>query len=173
MASSNTALLRAAQYVAPPEIDISLFDEIGNLPYFNPDQEDILPTSVQLFRAEVGRCDGLLLSTPEYAHGLPGCFKNALDWLVGGPEFMGKPVAILNASEYSVYAQANLVESVTIMSGKVVQEACATISVRGSSMSPAQMAADPKISFMLDKCLNAFVSAIQQMRTQEGKSLPV
>ena len=50
----------------------------------------------------------MLLSSPEYAHGIPGAFKNALDWLVGSVEFPGTPVALLSPSPWSVHAPAQL-----------------------------------------------------------------
>jgi NADPH-dependent FMN reductase len=71
--SSNTALLRAAQILAPPGVDIMLYPNLGTLPHFNPDLDgETPPQSVLEWRAEVGLADGLLISSPEYAHGVPG-----------------------------------------------------------------------------------------------------
>src|SRR5262245_50637458 len=107
-ASSNTAVLEAAVRVASPSIRIDLWSRLGELPHFNPDLEEVsadhLPARVSELRRLTGEADGLLLSTPEYAHGLPGAFKNALDWLVGSTEFPGKPVAVMNPSPRSVHA---------------------------------------------------------------------
>ena len=74
-------------------------------------------------RDRVRRADGLLISSPEYAHGVPGAMKNALDWLVGGEEFIYKPVALLNASPRATHAQASLAETIRTMSGRLVPEA--------------------------------------------------
>lgn len=104
-ASSNTALLTAAEPLAPAGVAVSLYTGIGDLPHFNPDVEDELPSPVKDWRARVGAADGLLIACPEYARGVPGAFKNALDWLVGGPEFVGKPVALFNASPRASHAQ--------------------------------------------------------------------
>ena len=84
LASSNTALLRAAALVAPEGVEIILYRGLGDLPHFNPDLEAAEPPSVTEFREQVRISDGLLISSPEYAHGVPGVLKNALDWLVGG-----------------------------------------------------------------------------------------
>src|SRR5690242_9011297 len=98
--ASNTALLQAARLVAPPETTLTIYSGVGELPHFNPDLETVdaplLPPPVAVLRRIVGDANALLLSTPEYAHGLPGSFKNALDWLVGSTELPGKPVAIIS-----------------------------------------------------------------------------
>lgn len=101
-ASTNASLLLAASLLAPANTQIELYPGIGGLPHFNPDldtsDQDNPPQIVREFRETVDRADGLLISCPEYARGIPGSFKNALDWLVGSPTFFDKPVALLNAS---------------------------------------------------------------------------
>ncbi|MEY2616468.1 MAG: hypothetical protein QOH78_2241 [Verrucomicrobiota bacterium] len=80
--SSNTTVLRAAQILAPPGVEVILYESLGVLPHFNPDLDgDEPPQLVLELRSEVGLADGLLISSPEYAHGVPGSLKNALDWL--------------------------------------------------------------------------------------------
>src|SRR5262245_30526458 len=94
-ASSNTAALRAAALLSPEGVSVEIYDGIGDLPHFNPDlDEDEPPPAVARFRGLVGAADGLLISSPEYAHGMPGTMKNALDWLVASREIVGKPVAL-------------------------------------------------------------------------------
>ncbi|MDF5726788.1 MAG: NAD(P)H-dependent oxidoreductase, partial [Rhizonema sp. PD38] len=80
---------------------------------------------------------GLVISSPEYAHGIPGVLKNALDWLVSGEEFIGKPIALFNASPRAIYATASLTEIVTTMAGRIVPEACLTISLLGKNLDAA------------------------------------
>ena len=115
-ASSNTSLLLAAQCLAPPGLRIELFGGMGALPHFNPDLEADLPALVAALRATVDAADGLLISCPEYARGMPGSFKNLLDWLVGSPNFHAKPVAIFNASSRASEAQRSLRLVLTTMS---------------------------------------------------------
>jgi NAD(P)H-dependent FMN reductase len=121
--SSNTILLRAASSVAPPGVEIKLSDALGGLPFFNPDLDgDNVPAAVAEFRAEVGESGGVLISSPEYAHGVPGVLKNALDWLVGSVqcEIVNKPVVLLNASPRATHAQAQLAETLRVMGARVV-----------------------------------------------------
>lgn len=42
----------------------------------------------------VDACDGFVFVTPEYNHGVPGAFKNAVDSL--GPEWVGKTVGFVS-----------------------------------------------------------------------------
>ncbi|GIP25050.1 FMN reductase [Paenibacillus sp. J23TS9] len=96
--SSNTNLLRALSELAPENMKISIFDGIGDLPHFNPELDDEPPASVTRFREQMKEADGLIISTPEYAHGIPGVLKNALDWLVPSGELYEKPLMVLSAS---------------------------------------------------------------------------
>ena len=113
--STNTALLHAAARVAPPGILVSVYEELGSLPLFTPDLEDALPPAARQLREALCASDGILIASPEYAHGVPGAFKNALDWVVGCAELGHKPVVLLNASARAVHAQASLAEIVVTM----------------------------------------------------------
>ncbi|HEY1589380.1 MAG TPA: NADPH-dependent FMN reductase [Rhodanobacter sp.] len=132
--SANMALLQAAQRLAPAALELELYEGLGHLPLFNPDDEvEPLPATVQALRSAVGRSDALLIACPEYAHGVPGAFKNLLDWLVGSLEFPGKPVALLNASgRGSFHAQAVLREVLVTMSARLLEPACVTVPLPGA-----------------------------------------
>jgi NAD(P)H-dependent FMN reductase len=120
--SSNRALLEAARQLAPADVLLSLYDGLAQLPLFNPDAEiEPLPPPVQALRTAVGASDALLIACPEYAHGIPGAFKNLLDWLVGSLEFPDKPVLQVNASgRDSHHAQAALREVLVTMSARML-----------------------------------------------------
>src|SRR5438067_13314305 len=150
--SSNATLLRAAAMIAPSGIDIVAYDGLGGLPHFNPDlDEGAPPDIVARFRAEVARADALMISSPEYAHGVPGTLKNALDWLVGGVEINGKPVALVNASARATYAQASLQETLSVMGARVITR---TISLDGrKNLDVTAMTEDPEISSALRAAL--------------------
>ncbi|UZJ30351.1 NADPH-dependent FMN reductase [Streptomyces endophytica] len=96
--SSNGAVLNSA---------LTLWDgpattaDIGALPHFNPDldgEDATPPAAVAALRTAVASADALLVVSPEYAHGVPGVLKNALDWLVSSGEVVHKPVAVITAS---------------------------------------------------------------------------
>lgn len=101
-ASFNAGLLRAAADLAPDGTTIEI-GEIHHVPLYDADDEAAngLPASVQRLQAQLGAADGLLLVTPEYNNGIPGVFKNVIDWMSRGPGlkmFVGKPVALIGAS---------------------------------------------------------------------------
>src|SRR5882724_1493076 len=111
----------------PPGMEIVLFTGLGDLPHFNPDLDGEgheAPPAVAALRAHVSAAGGVIISSPENAHGVPGSLKNALDWLVSYPDFAGMPVLLWNASAAGgQQAQASLVEILTTMSARVLVEA--------------------------------------------------
>lgn len=125
--SSNTALLRALATLAPDGVSVTLYNELGELPHFSPERDiEPAPHTVQPLRDLISDADAVVICTPEYAHGMPGSLKNALDWLVGSGELVDKPVAALSASpsvDGGANARAWLVQTLTVMSAKVVPEA--------------------------------------------------
>jgi chromate reductase len=133
--SMNAALLRAAARLAPAGSSVQIFGGLGVLPLFNPDLEASMPPPVRDMHAAISSCDALLIASPEYAHGVTAVLKNALDWLVSFEDFVGKPVAIFNASPRSVHADAALREILTTMSANIVTDACLALPLRGTGIS--------------------------------------
>src|SRR5580765_6773221 len=145
--SSNTAVLRAAARLAPAGVDIVLFDGIAGLPFFNPDLDnDQAPSAVAAFRALIGSADGILISSPEYARGVAGVMKNALDWLVGSFEFPDKPVALINTSPRAVHAMAALTLTLETMSARLVREAFVTLPLLGGANDETSIAANDELA---------------------------
>jgi NAD(P)H-dependent FMN reductase len=161
-ASMNTCLLRAAAALAPPGLDIVLH-RLDLLPPFNPDDDDIeAPVApVSALRDAVTQSDGVLIASPEYAHGVPGVLKNALDWLVASGELVDKPVALLNASPRSQHAPAALCEILTVMAAHLVPEASITLPLQGRAPEVAALLADDDIAGSLARAVAEFVRAIE------------
>src|SRR5690349_15911998 len=109
--STNTALLRALAENAPAGVTLDISGLIGELPIFNPDREgEFTPPAVEAFGRSIREADGLVFASPEYAHGIPGGIKNALDWMVSRDEIPDKPALIVRASTRSDYALSALQE---------------------------------------------------------------
>lgn len=161
--STNTALLKAAVLLAPAGMTIELYDGLAELPHFNPDLDvKPLPASVATLRAQVGQADGLLISSPEYARGIPGSLKNALDWLVSGPEHPGKPIAFLHASTRGVASQAALRLVLETMGTRIVDEASITIPLLGTEKDAAMIAANPDYAAKITNALKSFAAEISR-----------
>lgn len=116
-ASTNSALVAAMARHAPENCRVTVYDGLGRLPIFNPDSEgeQTPPEALRLIEA-VSRADGVIISCPEYAHGVPGGLKNALDWLVSRDAAVGKPAMLVHASPRSLFARAALAEIMRTMS---------------------------------------------------------
>lgn len=101
--SYNAGLLRAARAAMPEGAELTIHS-IAEVPLYNADVEaDGMPLAVTTLKDAVAAADGLLLVTPEYNNGVPGVFKNAIDWMSRpGSDiprvFGGKPVALIGAS---------------------------------------------------------------------------
>ncbi len=157
VASSNTILLQAMSYLASSEHHFSVFVGIGNLDHFNPDLDtDAPPKVISDFREQLKWADSVLISTAEYAHGIPGTFKNALDWVVGSGELVEKPIGLINLSASSTFAQASLVEILTVMSAKIVPQACISLALPRRSMTMEEMLSEPTIVARLKEALEGW-----------------
>ncbi len=162
--SSNTALLQAARLLAPDGIVIQPYTDLARLPHFNPDLEGELPPVVAELRARVGCADGLLISSPEYARGIPGSFKNMLDWLVGSSTFPDKPVALFNTSPRASEAQAALRLVLETMSARVIDEASFAVDLLSRKMDAPAIAADAAMSSTIIHALRRLAVAIRRGR---------
>ena len=159
--STNTSALKAAARLAPAGMDIVLYDGLATLPYFNPDLDtDVPPAPVLALRREIGSCQGLLLSSPEYARGIAGAMKNALDWLVGSLEFPGKPVALINASPRATDADAHLRLTLATMSARLVEAASITLPLLGRDLDAEGIVLDPVLSTPLREALARFAASL-------------
>jgi NAD(P)H-dependent FMN reductase len=99
--STNSAALRTAVALAGDGMHVVLYDGIGELPHFNPDDDaegSVPRLAVAELRAAVAAADALLICTPEYAGALPGALKNLLEWTIGDAGTYDKPVAWINVS---------------------------------------------------------------------------
>jgi chromate reductase, NAD(P)H dehydrogenase (quinone) len=159
--SSNTAVLQAIAALAPTEIQVVLYSGLSELPPFNPDLDiETPPPAVSEFRKQLLASDGVLISSPEYAHGVPGTLKNALDWLVRSGELYEKPVALINASPRSTHAQASLAETLATMTARLVPDACVTVALPGKQLDASVICSEPEISRALSLAIAAFARAV-------------
>ena len=158
--STDTALLGAACLLASADVEIRLWNGQGTLPQFTPDLESAPPKVVQEFRDLIGRADGLIIACPEYARGVPGAFKNALDWLVGGETFVCKKFALWNASPRAFEAQRSLRLVLETMSGICVEEAALALPLIKQQVTAQSIAAHPEWGPQVKFALQTFVEAL-------------
>lgn len=116
--STNLNYIRAIAQLSADIFEIKIFQGLTDLPHFNPDLDiEFLtaPEEVKSFRQLLREADGILICTPEYAMGVPGTLKNAIDWTVSSCEFMHKPTALVTASSQGSKGHASLIETLNII----------------------------------------------------------
>jgi chromate reductase len=97
--SSNLFLVTEMIKASTDIFDISVYDSISKLPYFNPDLDTTSPPQeVAAFRKQIMEADGIFICTPEYVFSLPGSLKNAIEWCVSTTVFSKKPAGLITAS---------------------------------------------------------------------------
>jgi chromate reductase len=121
--STNHALIKAISSIAMDDLNITLFDSLAGIPAFNPDIPDNeTPDEVMAFRKLIQNADGVIICTPEYAHGVPGSLKNAIDWTVGTSEFSQKSTLLITASTDGRYGHRALLETLKVIEAKNIEE---------------------------------------------------
>jgi NAD(P)H-dependent FMN reductase len=160
--SSNRALLSAAATLAPSGMEWETYEGLAGLPHFNPDDDEDgkpVPPAVAELRARLIAAEGWVISSPEYAHGVPGSLKNALDWLVSCPELPGKPVLLLNASAAGGdFAQASLAGTLRTMSLHVLEDSLTRPFLPRKLQEGSAL--DPDAARVLRQALEALAAAI-------------
>lgn len=161
-ASSNGNALDALELLAPAGVRVSHYRGLAELPHFNPDLDAegmTPPAAVARLREVVAASDALMICSPEYAHGVPGSLKNALDWLVSDQDLPGKPVGLLNLSPRSTHAQDSLREILTTMSTRVIPGASLSVPLSGRRLRAEEMVEDIGVAAILAAALAALVDA--------------
>lgn len=121
--SSNLNLIRAIIDLTKDTFDSSIFPDLTTIPHFNPDLDtETPPPAVENFRQQLRSTDGILICTPEYAMGVPGTLKNAIDWTVSSCEFSHKPTALITASSVGQKGHASLLETLKIIESTITEE---------------------------------------------------
>jgi chromate reductase len=160
--SSNTELLRAAQQLYVGDAKVVIYEGLRDIAPFDPDlDDDAAPQPVKKFRELIRSADGVLISSPEYAHGVSGVLKNALDWTVSTGDFYDKAVAVLNASPRATIALEAMKENLRTMGSKLVEEASITVAVMSRRLDADEIAADPEIAGAVRSAMAAFVRGIE------------
>lgn len=128
--STNRQLAEAAVQVAPEGAEVTVFEGLADIPFYNEDidVEGSVPAAAAKLRETAAAADAFLLFSPEYNGTIPAVLKNAIDWLsrpYGAGGFGGKPVAVIGTAfgQYGgVWAQDEARKAVGIAGGKVIED---------------------------------------------------
>lgn len=150
--------------MAPVHVHIYMYNGIGELPHFNPEIEHDKLAAVDNWREHVQAADGVIICTPEYAFGVPGVLKNALDWLVGSGELNSKPVAAISASPLATggdKALASLENTLTALGTVKSEKTLLRIPFIPKKLDAAGVLTDEATRQQLIDVLNALLNAIE------------
>ncbi|MEM5004677.1 NAD(P)H-dependent oxidoreductase [Priestia megaterium] len=163
--SSNTNVLYAISNLRSENIDFQFYEGLEHLPHFNPEIDtDSPPDPVKDLRNQLKLADGVIICTPEYARGVPGSLKNALDWVVSSGEFMDKPVAVISASSHSSggeKARESILLTLEMIEAKIPKERTLQIGAVGTKINNKIEILDSTTSEQLKSVLNSLISSIK------------
>lgn len=151
--SSNGTILRFLATAVPPGTTFHIYPDLGALPHFMPGED--APPVVEDFRQQIRAADAVLFCTPEYAHGMPGVLKNALDWTVSSGDFYEKPVAVITASSQGQHGHASLLQTLQVLTAQLIPDASLIISFIRSKID-----AEGRIAPEVQEPLNGVLGAI-------------
>ncbi len=163
--STNTAVLRTAMTLLDPDVTAVWYGGLSELPAFNPDDDhEPLPPQVDELRAQLAAADAVLICTPEYAGGLPGSFKNLLDWTVGGTEMHEKATAWINISSIAAPtggadAHGELAKVLGYVSADIVTSACVRAPMSRADVGPDGLVVAPAMRWHITQTLRSLVAA--------------
>jgi chromate reductase len=162
-ASTNAALVAALAENAPAGCRVTVYDGLGRLPIFNPDDEgERTPAEASRLIDAVAGADGVIVSCPEYAHGVPGGLKNGLDWLVSRDAAIDKPAMLVHASPRSLFARAALAEIMRTMSFALYEDVALEIVLLGKKPPEIEaILAEPANVLAMRNALTAFADFIR------------
>ena len=157
--SSNTNILKQMASMMPDEVELTIYNGIGELPHFSPEFDtETPPTTVEKFRSQLTNSDGIIICTPEYAFGVPGTLKNALDWTVSSGEFVNKPLALITASLSGEKAHASLLDTLTALSAAMAEERILLIPFIRSKIDEQGFIRIPELLQRLQSILQSFIT---------------
>jgi NAD(P)H-dependent FMN reductase len=153
--SSNHNLIKVIAELSAAHLDITVFNDIALLPQFNPDVDgETVATEVAEFRQLLDSADGILICTPEYAHGVPGSLKNAIDWTVSSSQFPQKPTLLITASTDGSFGHRALLETLKAIDAKNIDNLQMVIPFVKTKISMDQITDDKtlaEIMFLIDR----------------------
>lgn len=153
--SSSHLILNEVISLVPSNVTIEVYQGIGSLPHFN-DAEQVLDV-VTDFRNRVREADAVLICTPEYAFGIPGSLKNALDWTVSSAEFYNKPVGLITASSHGEKGHAAMMWVLTAIGARIVEDASMIISFVRSKLDSAGKIKDEELANTLRRAVENLI----------------
>jgi NAD(P)H-dependent FMN reductase len=158
--SSATAILNIVARLVPEDVEFTIYNRLAEVPAFNDSNE--IPEPVAHFINLLSEADGVFFCIPEYAFGVPGALKNALDWTVSSSTaFPGKPVALITAATGGDKAHAAFLLTLKAISSKIPEGATLLLSFIRSKLNDKNEVRDIATLDSIRGVINSLIAAIQ------------
>jgi chromate reductase len=160
--SSNHAILNLLERMTPANISFTVYNGLREIPAFDPGLDtDNPPVEVSGLRRQLADADGIIICTPEYAYGVPGALKNALDWMVSSGSFSGMPTALITASTGGENAHEAMIKILGAIDAKLTPETTLLISFIRSKLDSEGNVTDIETGEKLQNLFGSLVKLIE------------
>lgn len=164
--STNASLINCIVRLYTGKLDIEMFQGLSDIPHFNPDLDNENPPKLILaFRDQLKEADGILICTPEYAMGVPGTLKNAIDWTVSSMEFSHKPTALITASTSGQKAHESLIETLRVLEADMPDGSLLLVSHVKTKVQGDKIV-DPYTLIQVEKVMDSLINTLEK-RSEE------
>ncbi len=127
--STNLTVLEIIAEMFSDKINLTIYDNLANLPHFNPDLDtETPPLEIEIWRESIKKSDGVLICSPEYVFSVPAALKNALEWTVSSADFHNKPTALITASSLGDTAHESLLLILKTIDARIGEDSALLIS---------------------------------------------
>jgi len=158
--SSASAVLNIVASLVPEQVEFTIYTGLAEVPAFNDSNE--IPETVEEFIKLLSGADGVFFVIPEYAFGVPGALKNALDWTVSSSTaFPDKPVALITAATGGDKAHAAFLLTLKAISAKIPEGATLLLSFIRSKLNEKNEVKDPATLDQVRNVINSLIGSIQ------------
>src|SRR6188474_3970823 len=157
--SSASAILNVVAGLVPEKVEFTIYNGLAEIPAFDDSNE--IPKTVSDFIKLVSEADGVFFCIPEYAFGVPGALKNALDWTVSSSTaFPDKPVALITAATGGDKAHAAFLLTLKAMSSKIPEGATLLLSFIRSKLNEKNEVKDMATMDQIRTVINSLIEVI-------------
>lgn len=161
--SSAGAVLNIVAELAPDDVDFQIYGGLRNIPAF--DDNDQLPEPVMDFIQQITEADAVFFCIPEYAFGVPGALKNALDWTVSSTAFSDKPVALITAASNGEKAHDALSLTLTAIGSLLSEETKLLIPFIRTKLNEKGQMEDLNILISIKRIISVLMQTVVASRT--------
>jgi NAD(P)H-dependent FMN reductase len=158
--SSASAILDMISKLFPAHVEFKIYSGIGEIPAFDDSKE--IPHPVADFIQQIKDADGVFFCIPEYAFGVPGALKNALDWTVSTTVFSDKPVALVTAASQGQKAHEALLNTLMALGTKSNDELNLLISFIRNKLDENNQINDPATTEALVQVTTFFIKLVEE-----------